>query len=124
MHYIEPPDVFDVLYSVKPIVMVLLGGAGTIFGPIVGAVLFLSLEELVWRDFLQVHTGVLGLLIVMLVLFLPKGLLSLSQRLARRAGDDVSEPLLQPRRRDAPLRRAARPSPTSRCRCRRARSSA
>jgi branched-chain amino acid transport system permease protein len=85
VHYIEPPDVFDVLYSVKAIVMVLLGGAGTIFGPIVGAVLFLSLEELVWREFLQVHTGVLGLLIVILVMFLPKGLLSLSQRLARRA---------------------------------------
>jgi ABC-type branched-subunit amino acid transport system permease subunit len=32
-----------------------------------------------------VHTGVLGLLIVILVMFLPKGLLSLSQRLARRA---------------------------------------
>ena len=41
VRYIEPPDVFDVLYSVKAIVMVLLGGAGTIFGPVVGAVLFL-----------------------------------------------------------------------------------
>ncbi len=85
VHYIEPPDVFDVLYSVKAIVMVLLGGAGSIFGPIVGAVLFLSLEELVWRRFLELHTGVLGLLIVLLVLFLPKGLLSLSQRFARRS---------------------------------------
>jgi branched-chain amino acid transport system permease protein len=85
VHYIEPPDVFDVLYSVKAIVMVLLGGAGSIFGPIVGAVLFLSLEELVWRRFLELHTGVLGLLIVLLVLFLPKGLLSLSQRFARKA---------------------------------------
>jgi branched-chain amino acid transport system permease protein len=74
--------VFDVLYSVKAIVMVLLGGAGSIFGPLVGAVLFLSLEELVWREFLEVHTGVLGLLIVLLVMFLPKGLLSLSQRFA------------------------------------------
>lgn len=85
VHYIEPPDVFDVLYSVKAIVMVLLGGAGSIFGPLVGAVLFLSLEELVWREFLEVHTGVLGLLIVLLVMFLPKGLLSLSQRFARKA---------------------------------------
>ena len=75
VHYIEPPDVFDVLYSVKPIVMVLLGGAGTLFGPLLGAALFLSLEELVWRNYISVHTGVLGLLIVLLVLFLPKGLL-------------------------------------------------
>jgi len=81
VHYIEPPDVFDVLYSVKAIVMVLLGGAGSLFGPLLGAAVFLLLEELVWRRFLEVHTGVLGLLIVLLVLFLPKGLLTLSQRL-------------------------------------------
>ena len=84
VYYIEPPDVFDVLYSVKAIVMVLLGGAGSMFGPLLGAAAFLSLEELVWRNYLEVHTGVLGLMIVLLVLFLPKGLLSLSQRLGRR----------------------------------------
>lgn len=77
VHYIEPPDVFDVLYSVKPIVMVLLGGAGTLFGPLLGAGVFLGLEELVWRNYLSVHTGVLGLLIVLLVVFLPKGMLAL-----------------------------------------------
>lgn len=77
LHYIEPPDVFDVLYSIKAIVMVLLGGAGSVFGPLFGAAIFLSLEELVWRNYLEVHTGVLGLLIVLLVLFLPKGLSSL-----------------------------------------------
>lgn len=85
VYYIEPPDVFDVLFSVKAIVMVLLGGAGSMFGPLVGAAAFLSLEELVWRNYLEVHTGVLGLLIVLLVLFLPKGLISLSQRFGRRA---------------------------------------
>ena len=77
VHYIEPPDVFDVLYSIKAIVMVLLGGAGSVFGPLFGAAIFLSLEELVWRNYLQVHTGVLGLMIVLLVLFLPKGVFAL-----------------------------------------------
>ncbi len=84
VYYIEPPDVFDVLFSVKAIVMVLLGGAGSVFGPLVGAAAFLSLEELVWRHYLELHTGVLGLMIVALVLFLPRGLLSLSQRFSRR----------------------------------------
>ena len=82
VHYIEPPDVFDVLYSVKAIVMVLLGGAGTLFGPLIGAALFLSLEELVWRNYISVHTGMLGLLIVLLVLFLPKGILAFRMRRA------------------------------------------
>jgi len=33
--------------------------------------LYLGLEEVVWRNYIQIHTGVLGLLIVMLLLFLP-----------------------------------------------------
>jgi len=77
VHYIEPPDVFDVLLAVKPMVMVLLGGLGTIFGPPIGAVILLTFEELVWRNFLTIHAAVLGLIIVVLVLFLPNGILSL-----------------------------------------------
>ena len=87
VHYIEPPDVFDVLLSIKPLVMVLFGGLGTIFGPAIGALLLLTFEELVWRNFLTIHAAVLGVLIVVLVLYLPNGILSLvRERLpARRA---------------------------------------
>ena len=77
VNYIDPPDVFDVLISVKPMVMVLLGGLGTIFGPSIGAVILLLLEEAVWRNFLTVHVAALGVIIVVLVLFLPNGLLAL-----------------------------------------------
>lgn len=77
VNYIDPPDVFDVLISVKPMVMVLLGGLGTIFGPSIGAVILLLLEEVVWRNFLTVHVAALGVIIVVLVLFLPNGLLAL-----------------------------------------------
>jgi branched-chain amino acid transport system permease protein len=74
--YIEPPDVFDVLLAVKPMVMVLLGGLGTIFGPALGAVILLAFEELVWRNFLTIHAAALGVIIVILILFLPNGLLA------------------------------------------------
>jgi branched-chain amino acid transport system permease protein len=77
VHYIDPSDVFDILYSVKPIVMALMGGLGSPFGVVCGAFLYLGLEEVVWRNYIQIHTGVLGLLIVMLLLFLPHGLISL-----------------------------------------------
>jgi branched-chain amino acid transport system permease protein len=80
VNYIEPPDVFDVLLAVKPLVMVLLGGLGTIFGPALGAIILLAFEELVWRSFLTVHAAALGLIIVALVLFLPNGILSLVRR--------------------------------------------
>jgi len=82
VNYIDPEDVFEVLISVKPIVMVLLGGVGTLIGPVIGAGVFLFLEELVWRSFLTFHAGVMGIVVVFLVLFLPKGLLSINfQRL-------------------------------------------
>jgi branched-chain amino acid transport system permease protein len=73
--YIDPAEAFDVLISVKPIVMALLGGAGTLLGPVIGAFVFQVMEELVWRNFLKVHLGLLGLIVVLLILFLPKGLL-------------------------------------------------
>jgi branched-chain amino acid transport system permease protein len=77
VHYIDPSDVFDILYSVKPIVMALLGGLASPLGVVCGAFVYLGLEEAVWRNYVQFHTGVLGLLIVMLLLFLPHGLISL-----------------------------------------------
>jgi branched-chain amino acid transport system permease protein len=85
VNYIEPPDVFDILIAVKPLVMVMLGGIGTIFGPAVGAVVLLAFEELVWRNLLTVHAAALGVIIVVLVLFLPNGLLPLlRERLGRK----------------------------------------
>ena len=85
VNYIEPSDAFDVLLSVKPIVMVILGGAGTLYGPIVGAFAFLVLEEVVWSNVLTFHSGILGILIVLLVLFMPKGLMRVTaKRLFRR----------------------------------------
>ena len=75
--YIDPTDVFDVLLTIKPIVMVLIGGTSIWLGPIVGALLFLVLEEFVWRHLLHFHSGSLGILIALLIVFLPGGLRSL-----------------------------------------------
>jgi branched-chain amino acid transport system permease protein len=85
IHYIDPTDVFDILYSIKPIVMALIGGLGSSLGVIIGAFLYLGLEEAVWRNYIQIHSAVLGVLIVALLLFLPHGLTSLrGGRLFRR----------------------------------------
>jgi branched-chain amino acid transport system permease protein len=80
VHYIDPSDVFDILYSVKPIVMTLMGGLGSPLGAVCGAFLYLGLEEVVWRNYIQIHSGVLGVLIVALLLLLPHGLISLRFR--------------------------------------------
>lgn len=81
VHYIDPSDVFDILYSVKPIVMALIGGLGSPLGVVIGAFVYLGLEEVVWRNYIQIHSGVLGVLIVILLLFLPHGLMSLRSRM-------------------------------------------
>jgi branched-chain amino acid transport system permease protein len=72
--YIDPSDVFNDLLSIKPIVMAFLGGVGTVMGPILGALAFLGLEETLWRNLLNFHAGILGLLIVVLLVYLPGGL--------------------------------------------------
>jgi len=84
--YIDPSDVYDILHSVKPIVMALLGGLGSAVGAVLGAFLFLAVEEAVWRNYLQVHSAVLGLLIVLLLLFLPHGMMSIKRRLRPAKG--------------------------------------
>ena len=57
--------------------LALIGGVGTVIGPLIGAVTYLALEELFWRNVLEFHAGLLGLVVVGLVLFLPKGLAGL-----------------------------------------------
>ena len=79
--YIEPGDVFDLVLTVEPIIMAMLGGVGTVFGPVLGAALFLLLEQAVWASFLSVHAAVLGAAVVVLAIFLPDGVLG---RLRRR----------------------------------------
>ena len=73
--YIDPPTAFDIVISVRFIIMLLLGGAGTIFGPILGAFLIELLSETIWSQFLYLHLGILGAVIVLVVIFMPKGVM-------------------------------------------------
>jgi branched-chain amino acid transport system permease protein len=82
--YIDPTDSFSILLTVKIPVMVLLGGAGTLLGPIVGAAGFVLMEEFFWASFLEWNRAALGILIVFLIFFLPHGLLRLDYRKIKR----------------------------------------
>ena len=78
--YIDPSDSFSILMSVKVPVMCLLGGAGTVLGPAVGTAVFLLLEEVLWSNFLDYNRAILGAAIVIIIFFLPGGLLKMSLR--------------------------------------------
>jgi branched-chain amino acid transport system permease protein len=78
--YIDPTDSFSILMSVKVPVMCLLGGAGTALGPVVGAATFMILEEILWANFLDYNRAILGAVTVLLILFLPGGLLRINYR--------------------------------------------
>jgi branched-chain amino acid transport system permease protein len=72
--YIEPPSVFDMTIAVKAFVMFLLGGAGTIFGPAIGAFLVELANTLSWSYLLQFHLAVLGIIIMVAVVVMPNGI--------------------------------------------------
>ncbi len=76
-----PDAVFTLQISVFAIVFALFGGVGTVLGPVIGAVVLYALYNGVGISAPQYFEFIYGFLIVMLVLFLPNGLMSL---LARR----------------------------------------
>ena len=67
------------------IVYALLGGIGTIAGPVIGAAVMVLLTQVVLGSLLNVHMFITGALLVALVLVAPKGILGGLQALRRRA---------------------------------------
>jgi branched-chain amino acid transport system permease protein len=75
--YIDPTDSFSIIMTIKVPVMCLLGGPGTVLGPVVGTAAFMLLEEVFWANFLDYNRAILGAVIVLLIFFLPRGLLAI-----------------------------------------------
>ena len=78
--YIEPISVFPLAITVTMIVMALFGGKGTVFGPVLGAVVLFIAQEIVWARYPYVHPLLFGAIIVVVVLLMPRGVLGLLQQ--------------------------------------------
>jgi len=74
MTYIHPVEVFDSMIVVQAIIIMLVGGAGSISGPLIGALIFVLLSEMVWDVFAEYHLAVLGISAIIIVLFVPEGI--------------------------------------------------
>jgi branched-chain amino acid transport system permease protein len=72
--YIDPPSVFFVQITIAMALMSMLGGKGTVIGPIVGAVLLYSAQEITWVNFPTAHLIAYGLFIIGVARFMPRGL--------------------------------------------------
>ncbi len=78
--FIEPATVFDIMIAVKAFVMMMLGGAGTVLGPVFGAFLIELISETVWGKFLTVHMLILGIIMIAVVILIPRGMLEVFQK--------------------------------------------
>jgi branched-chain amino acid transport system permease protein len=78
--YIEPLSVFNPFIGFQTVLIAMVGGAHTLVGPLLSAVLFSVLTEFLRLEFPYVFLMLLGALLIVLVLYLPGGLASLVQR--------------------------------------------
>lgn len=78
--YIIPYEVFGLGISIACLVMPIFGGLYTIAGPIIGTILIKSIEEYLRVTFSYGHQIAYGLILVVVVLFMPEGLLGLCKK--------------------------------------------
>ena len=69
-----PQTAFNTLITAKTVIYAVAGGLGTVTGPVLGAVAMVWLDELIWRQFPLLNLLILGLATIILVLFLPRGI--------------------------------------------------
>ena len=84
--HVTPGDFFRIDYTLQMIIATIIGGVGTVIGPVLGAGVYQLLSTYVWGKFIELHPTVLGLLIVFFIVFLPRGLMTVLAR--RRKGGE------------------------------------
>jgi branched-chain amino acid transport system permease protein len=98
--YIHPDGVFAFATSVSILLMPVIGGLGTLIGPIVGAAVYSIVQEEMIVYFPQFHLLLYGGLLILIVLFEPKGLVGLTRRLVRirrpHGAADAGTPSVKP----------------------------
>ncbi|MFN3364434.1 MAG: branched-chain amino acid ABC transporter permease [Allorhizobium sp.] len=82
--YFTAGSVFRGDFSLNMIIYCMIGGIGTIAGPIVGAAAMLFLTQIVLGQMLELHLLVTGLVVIAIVLTMPEGITGLIRSLQRR----------------------------------------
>jgi branched-chain amino acid transport system permease protein len=75
--YIDPISVFGVIWSIRAVATTMFGGSGTILGPILGGITLTLVAEWAWAQNPFAYQVVFGGLIVLVLLFMPGGIMRL-----------------------------------------------
>jgi branched-chain amino acid transport system permease protein len=78
--YIDPRIAFNPLFSFMPVLMAIFGGTGQLYGPFFGAALFAYLEEILITKFPYYYMLLFGIILIVVISFLPHGLVGLVQQ--------------------------------------------
>lgn len=78
--FIDPNIVFRELFLVNLALMTVLGGLGTVWGPVLGAVAFTWVREVLWANLAELHLLLFGVFLIVVVLFMPEGVMGTIQR--------------------------------------------
>lgn len=84
LFHINPDSVMNLNWLFFPILMCVLGGNGTIIGPIIGAFFLAALTSFGSVYFPQTHPIFSGLLIILVMKFMPTGIIGLKDRILSR----------------------------------------
>jgi branched-chain amino acid transport system permease protein len=77
--YVDPAGSFEGSLNVRMVIMTLFGGPGTVFGPVIGALVLSAVSEVLASKVSTVASLFYGFVIVLAVIFMPKGLLDVVQ---------------------------------------------
>jgi branched-chain amino acid transport system permease protein len=78
--FIDPPTAFAPNIELTTIAMVLLGGMGTVLGPLAGALVLSIVNEVLWANYPQIYLACVGVIVLLAVLFMPRGIVSLGMK--------------------------------------------
>jgi branched-chain amino acid transport system permease protein len=81
--FIDPVGVFDVSLNVKMIIMAVFGGPGSVLGPVVGAFVLSTISEVLATKVTSVASMFFGVVIVIAVVFMPRGIAHLVENFRR-----------------------------------------
>lgn len=90
--FIEPASAFSLPFSIQIAMFALIGGIGTVFGPLLGAVLLVPITEFargaLGGEAIGLHGFVYGVVLVLVALFMPNGVMGLIGRFFDHAKDE------------------------------------